>query len=678
VRHENFQGGQIKFHLENWRKITSDIDILNIVSGCEIEFTNELPLGKPLPSEIKFSAIEDLIIGSKLNSFLTCKVIEQAVHSKDQFVSKIFIRPKRNGGHRLILDLSKLNNHVSYHKFKMESLKTALTLIEKDFYMASIDLKDAYYSVPIAPKFRKYLRFTWHGKLFQFTCLPNGLSSAPRTFTKLMRPVYSTLRSMGLLSTFYLDDSLLVGSTRAECVDNVNKTIELVQSLGFSVNFDKSCVNPSQSIEFLGFLIDSKKMNVCLSNEKKSKIIQLSEFFTSYKSNFIIRDLASYIGTLVSSFPGVQYGPLHYRHLEMDKNFGLKFSKGNFDGTVQLSLRSLSEIRWWKCNVAGSFCPISRGEPDLVLYSDASLLGWGASLNGVSTSGKWSLSEKTLHINALEMKAAENGLKHFCGEKQSVCHVRLMMDNTTAVSYVNCMGGMQSKICNTISKSMWEWAISEEIWISAEFIPGSENVVADHASRVFHAPTEWALKFPVFRKVVDTLGSVDIDLFASKLNFKLTSYVSWKPDPQAFCTNAFSIDWNPLNFYAFPPFSVISQTVRKVADNRAEGIIIVPLWTTQPWFPVLMKMLVMNPILLPKRSLYLPFSKEEHPLQKNLRLIACRLSGNNLRQKDFHQKLLKSSCLPGVNQLVGSTKRTLSSGYVSVVNGKLIPLNIMK
>jgi hypothetical protein len=77
--------------------------------------------------------------------------------------------------------------------------------------MASIDLKDAYYSVNICNEHRKYLRFIWRGQLFQFTACPNGLASAPRLFTKLLKPAYSHLRSQGLVSVAYIDDYYLQG-----------------------------------------------------------------------------------------------------------------------------------------------------------------------------------------------------------------------------------------------------------------------------------------------------------------------------------------------------------------------------------------------------------------------------------------------------------------------------------
>jgi len=82
-----------------------------------------------------------------------------------------------------------------------------------------------------------------------------------------------------------------------------------------------------------------------------------------------------------------------------------------------------------------------------------------------------------------------------------------------------------------------------------------------------------------------------IDLFASRLNKQLKHFVSYRPDPEALYINAFTIDWGPLDFYCFPPFSCIGQCVQKIIFDNAKGIIIVPNWPNQPWFPCLKRIL---------------------------------------------------------------------------------------
>ena len=104
--------------------------------------------------------------------------------------------PKKDGTHRLILNLKRFNESVS-HRFKMDSLSTITKLVTQNCYMAAVDMRDAYYSIPIRSSDRKFLRFIWEGELYEFTCLPNGLSCAPRLFTKILKPPLSTLHKQG-------------------------------------------------------------------------------------------------------------------------------------------------------------------------------------------------------------------------------------------------------------------------------------------------------------------------------------------------------------------------------------------------------------------------------------------------------------------------------------------------
>ena len=125
---------------------------------------------------------------------------------------------------------------MQYHYFKMENLKSAITLMSPNCYMASIDLKHAYYSVSTDTNHRKYLRFIWKNQLFQFTCLPNGLRSAPRIFTKLMKPAYSTLRCKGFKNVGYIDDTYPKGSTFHDCEINISTTVKLFTDLSLTLN----------------------------------------------------------------------------------------------------------------------------------------------------------------------------------------------------------------------------------------------------------------------------------------------------------------------------------------------------------------------------------------------------------------------------------------------------------
>ena len=182
---------------------------------------------------------EQHVIDTEIDKLLAKGVIIPSSHEEGEYISPIFTRAKKDGSFRVILNLKCLNTHVQYHHFKMDSLNIVLHMVKPGCFMASIDLKDAYYSVPIATADQKYLKFQWQGKLYQYVCFPNGLAFCPRKFTKLLKPVYSHLRQLRHLSASHIDDSYLQGDDYDECERNVRDTVKLFDSLGFTVHPEK-------------------------------------------------------------------------------------------------------------------------------------------------------------------------------------------------------------------------------------------------------------------------------------------------------------------------------------------------------------------------------------------------------------------------------------------------------
>ena len=156
-----YTAGNIAKHFSVWQTLTSDPYILSIVQGCQLEFCNP-PCQVQTPRAVKLSSKETDIATTEIQKLLTKGVIRKAAHVPDEFISTIFTRPKKDGSHRLILNLKKLNEHIQYRHFKMDSLHSAIQLMKPNCWMAVLDLhvKDAYYSVPIRTEDRKYLRLS--------------------------------------------------------------------------------------------------------------------------------------------------------------------------------------------------------------------------------------------------------------------------------------------------------------------------------------------------------------------------------------------------------------------------------------------------------------------------------------------------------------------------------------
>ena len=138
--------------------------------------------------------------------------------------------------------------------------------------MVKLDLKKAYWSIPVSVRSQPYLRFRWKTRVFQFLVLPFGVSSAPHIFTKMMKPIIVALREQGLLLIIFLDDILLIGEKFSIVNKNIRITIDLLTSLGLLVSLSKSILKPVQLIEFLGMTINSKTMEISRPISELDKI----------------------------------------------------------------------------------------------------------------------------------------------------------------------------------------------------------------------------------------------------------------------------------------------------------------------------------------------------------------------------------------------------------------------
>ena len=310
------------------------------------------------------------------------------------------------------------------------------------------------------------------------------------------------------------------------------------------------------------------------------------------------------------------------------------------------------------------------------MHTDSSKRMWGAygETNNKKTNGFWSSKEQEEHINVLELRACQLGLQSFYKDTINV-HIKVYIDNTTSVSYINKYGGRIASL-NAIARDIWLWCIQRNITLSACHVCGTDNNIADKLSRTGNEDLEWSLSNNVFTALRQSCPSLTIDLFASRLNHKLSKYVSRVPDPKAYAIDAFSISWKENCYYAFPPFSLIPKILQKVEKDGTQLLCLVaPVWPTQAWWPTLIQLIVDRCFLLnnPQNILTLAHRpQKKHPLRK-MKLIVFPISGQPLMIKAFQSKLKNSSSNPGVVLRGNSTQHILDNGYI-YVKGKEIPL----
>ena len=410
---------------------------------------------------------------------------------------------------------------------------------------------------------------------------------------------------------------------------NIISTIELLISLNFYLHPTKCHLKASRQIDLLGFHLNSVTMTVSLTDGKRDTLLADLQKF-SLKDHVKIRDLAAIIGRLVAAFPGSEFGPLFYRNLEANKQAGLTLNHGGFDGHIALQDSSKAELRWWIANLPLMQKPITYPNPAVQIYTDASNSGWGAHFQGKDVTGTWSVSESQLHINEKEMLAVLFGLTSLFPVDIHHITLRLNIDNTTVVHILKNMGSSHNLFLNDYARRIWLWAQSRHIWLLPVYVSSTDNL-ADRPSRQVFVDAEWQLNRGVFLNVLSHLDfAPTIDLFASSVNTQLPVYVSYQPDPNAHDIDAFSIDWGGLKFYAFPPFSCISRCLQKIKADKAHGILVVPNWPTQPFYPLLLKM-SLNIMTIPRKPSNLILPTQPcliSEIAKKAAFLACLISGN--------------------------------------------------
>ena len=206
-----------------------------------------------------------------VNELCSKGAVQKCTYVEDQFISPTFLVPKTDGTSRFILNLKTLNEFIDPVHFKLEDGRTVCRLLFQNCLMATLDLKDAYYSIPILEKHRKYLRFYFNGQLYEFKCLPFGLCKAPYVFTKTMKHVVSFLRNKDITMVIYIDDILFIEKSDRACRSNLESAKSLFEYLELLVNLEKSQISPQNFVNFSVLSTTRLKWKLHFHNLKKRK-----------------------------------------------------------------------------------------------------------------------------------------------------------------------------------------------------------------------------------------------------------------------------------------------------------------------------------------------------------------------------------------------------------------------
>ncbi len=306
----------LSYFLHEWERLPGvSLWVLRTIrTGYTLQFGKNPPRFDGVHLTVVNSAAKASVLQQELSSLLRKGAIEEVPQSEVErgFFSRYFLVPKRDGGLRPILDLRRLNLSLYKGKFKMLTMRTIMSQVQEGDWFVTIDLKDAYFHIQVIHRHRRFLRFAFGGKAYQYKVLPFGLALAPRTFTKCMDAALAPLRLQGIRVLNYLDDWLILAHSRELVSRHRDIVLGHIHSLGLRMNAKKSVLLPSQRTVFLGVRLDSVQMQARLAPAR-------IPVFTACLARFKLGHRVSVgtcrrlLGLMAAASPVLPLGLLHMR-----------------------------------------------------------------------------------------------------------------------------------------------------------------------------------------------------------------------------------------------------------------------------------------------------------------------------------------------------------------------------
>ena len=547
------------------------------------------------------------------------------------FFSRMFTVPKKNGRLRPVIDLSVLNKMLRIPRFRMESIVHISKSITSPMWGTTTDLEDAYFKVPVEEESQIYLAFTlfdqslgFH-RIFVFQVMPFGLSSAPWTFTRVLKPVRIHLRLRDMMVFSYLDDFLNLADSPLQVKAQTDFLVHLLRSLGFAINLKKSSHTPSQSLEYLGVTWNLQDLKLSLPEAKVQKVLNLHRFALN-SPTLSRRDLERIIGFLNFTAPFRPLGRLYL--LPIIQWMNAHTTVHNRDSPVLLDASLIRILDPWSNHRALSApVPMHIPNPSEELMTDASLFGWSGVLLPRRVEGEWPPSLWFHSMNWKELQAILLTVRYFLPRLRGKV-IKVWSDNMTALACIRRQGSVHSPALLDLASSLLILCHHHNITLIPAHIQGVLNVLADSGSRRGPISTEWTLDPQSFKEICHLWGRPQVDLFATRYNTQLWSFLSPCPDPAAVHMNAMAWDWNEFaSVYLFPPLPMLHLVPSKLEEFWGTGFVIAPWWPSQVWFTALARRARIAIPLRPQHYLfqYTTQGLEFHPNVFTLNLHAWKL-----------------------------------------------------
>lgn len=583
-------GKSLANHINNWRQLPKSSFACNIIKkGVRLPFTNKIKALrslKRLGPHRYYTPYKRRILEEECERLLNLKVIEEIPSKSIFYANHIFFKLKPDGTIRLIFDMKCLNTVIKKPSFSMLKSKTLFPFLHINNWAGKLDLKDAYWHIPLHPSAQNFLTFKLGKRKFKWKVVPFGLKTAPYIFSKIMYTVIKYIRNeFNILVFNYLDDILILADTFQECKSHIQTVIKTLQSLGWQISLKKSIIKPAQNIEFLGIHYDLGRKTMRPMNKNIDKCIKMANFV----SNSVKCDLKLYqrlIGSLNFSSFFTFSGKLHLKFLHRYHGY---FSKGF--KVIPPSFKRYLKV--WEHASMYEEINIPNNETDSELFTDASNLGWGGALMEqgeiLYTNNTWLNKESALHINVKELLACVFSIKHFSNKLKNKS-VLIHIDSKVTYYWIKKQGSIKNKLAQEIIKDFLDILYQNNISIHTKWIKGKDNTLADTLSRNFNDfHPETSLSDELFHLICSDMSfSPEIDLFSNGFNSKCKRFCSSSPNENAISNNALNISWScPSLLYAFPPGFLLNKVAFKIYKECNNNMLFCTIsQDSEPWIPL--------------------------------------------------------------------------------------------
>ncbi|WAR14863.1 hypothetical protein MAR_004968 [Mya arenaria] len=484
---------------------------------------------------------------------------------------------------RLCLNLMYLNNWIKNISFSLDTLKDIPRAVKKGAYFTSLDDKSGFDNVRLNENSYKYVGFQWAGYYFYFKTLVFGFKLSSYIYHTLNLQVASYIRREFSIPIFlYIDDRLIEQvrrdsrfSDREQAIVANYITCEILTRLGYCINLDKSCFQPSQRAVLLGFIVDSEKCCFRVTEVKKQKFIAHREFILS-KRVISLLDLQKLSGKAISFMLAVPAARLYIREMNAGISRGLKGGQIYVTGSLREEIEYWRFLDNWKGKVVWK---PEHLEGDCTQVSDF----WDESLRGKPIMILEGLALIKV-LRAVRLRIASH-------------RVDAKIDNKVLLhAWVN--QGCKSHEMNLVIKDLFQLTIDYDIILNMQYVPSKSNP-ADEPSRSLNktdsmlSKTSWQLVEQYYGghagHILD-LMSLDSNCMRNKRGGTLRHFTPW-PTHFSSGVNMFAQVITPSeNCYVFPPFSLILTTLRFLIESKLTGSLVLPLSDVTPyWFPEILQ-----------------------------------------------------------------------------------------